>query len=273
MSILNPITKTCLLVLFLLIFTACSDNNEEESTNLEEFPLGEDPTSTLVISWNYDEEEGYVGFVNITLLEETNEISVQVNGNEKELYNMYEDYPEEYPEEVKADYISLIDITPGETVSYALTIDGNTTSGSLTVPTPLSVEYPDFDFDSDLELTWETEDDPTGFMIVMNNPHHEDYLVDYEILEGTHRTYTFSKDLYAMFSDEEYFSFYINLHAFDFNIDDEMLYMAFVEDRYAYNIYSGENFKVEPSERSHQHTMRMNLGSWQHADSYLPLSK
>lgn len=133
-----------------------------------------------------------------------------------------------------------VDLSSGSTVTYYLQVNNTTSSGELTMPYQVYVEWDEFDFDENFEFDWEIQQNPNLHYVFMDfdcEMDDEYYWVEKNWqLSGSKREYSISKNLYQQYEDCDYYEFDVYLNAINFRNTGKCMAMAGTWDGY----YSGD---------------------------------
>lgn len=132
--------------------------------------------------------------------------SLIVNGQNCEIVNNYT---------VLGVYTFLFDlptIEPGSLIEYKLTAGDNIWEGNLNMPSYLEVAWPEFVYDEDFAIQWETAEDPGYFLVDYSATSTVDHRTetDEAELEGSARAYTISQSAWNIVDNLDRFNVAIN---------------------------------------------------------------
>ena len=231
--------------ILLLMLTSCADDSSSGGSSSSGFPtLPED----------FEEEWSELGFeqviyiilqddytgVELLSYEEPEEWEFRLNGEdidiewyideeqrEDEVWRAYVD-EEDLPEEV--------DLSSGSTVSYYLKVNSTTSSGELTIPFQVDVDWDEFDFNEDFAFDWEIQQNPNihyVFMCFECEMEEEEYEINKNWqLSGSQREYLIPQNLYQQYENSDYYCFYVSLSAMNFRNTGKCIVMSFSYDEY-----------------------------------------
>lgn len=221
----NLKTILSLLLVFSLLFVSCSkDKEKERELGAVDFPFEavmQFEVSLMMISVQRLEGE-FRAFLVIFLLDDHQTVALKINGNNVAL------------DQTSGSYSSILDLLPGQNITYELNIDGKKRSGSLAIPDAIQASFsPEFNLETDYSLSWIT-DDPTGFITFLDINLFDDWVTNAVFMNGTHRSYTFSRNMYSDLTEDEIDFIDVGVLGINFDIKDDMVFMAGFED---YKVY------------------------------------
>ena len=151
---------------------------------------------------------------------------------------------EDLPEEV--------DLTSGSTISYYLQVNNTISSGELTIPYQVYVDWDDFDFDEDFEFDWEIQQNPDLHLVFMDfecEIDDEEYNV-YRIwqLPGSQREYVIPKSYYQEYENCDYYWFCVALYAINFMNTGDCIAISETFDWYDSGYWRSER---KPNKKEH----------------------
>ena len=245
-------TKLIIILILPIFFFACSsDKDENGELAPSDFPIEEimqEDVSFMVLSLEKYDEELEV-FLIMYLKESPQDVTVKIAGNTISLEG-FQNY-----------YFAAIDLVPGQDISYELEIDNKNISGSLSVPDLIQGSFPEsFDLDSDYTFSWTTSEDPTIFVAFLEIELDDDWIESGIVLQGNSRNHSFSKDNYSGLSEEEIWYVEAGVAAIDFEIRDDMVFIASTSDYQEYDFF--ENFMSKMEERSNNHEFKGRFPSF-----------
>lgn len=225
----------CMMVVLSVLLLACKDSKKDsdDTSNPVNFPLQqvmEENISMMTITVDVYYETA-VGYLFMYIKENHDMVSLKVNGNDIEI------------EGFMGFYYGDVDISPGETITYELMVDNKARNGSLKIPDMINVSFPEqFNLNADFSLSWTTASDPASFLVGLDIETDEDWIDDFQLLEGNKRSHNFSRSMYSGLSEEEIWYLVASVRAFDFDVKDEMVMMATVDSEKDY--YFDDDYRI-----------------------------
>ena len=213
--------KTTLSLLLFLSFIAlgCSNNEDEPELSLADFPFEDIMTNSIPYMIVMVEEHD--GELDSYLLLHTRQdnpgVSLEIDGNrvQMESYN------------VPGSYYADLDLMPGQTFSYELTLNTRKHEGSLDVPSMVHGSFPaEFNLSEDYDYSWTVSSDPDGFLTFLDIDHDEEDVGRRVLLNGVQREYSFSSEIYSSLSEEDIRIIYVDLIAMNFDIPNDMVIIS-----------------------------------------------
>jgi hypothetical protein len=156
----------------------------------------------------------YQSIISMSVSEGDSWIELTVNGTEDvdlEINDLvlYPDYSDFSDNVYWGEY--YITSSPGSLIHYKLTVDGLSYSGTVTAPESPTVNYPDFDAESNFDITWTTTTNPMSFFLWYNFNHALDDEIDKSVqLSGSKRNYTINKTVWSGLDTIQCFDTYID---------------------------------------------------------------
>ena len=145
-----------------------------------------------------------------------------------------------------------VDLSSGSTVSYYLQVNNTTSSGELTMPYQVYVEWDEFDFDENFEFDWEIQQNPNlqyVFMYFECEIDDEYYDVNKNWqLSGSKRDYSISKSLYQQYEDCDDYWLDVLLEAINFRNTGKCMAISSKGDWYESG-YKRSDKKFDKKER------------------------
>lgn len=211
-------TKTILsmlLILSLAVF-ACSDDDDDNGTP-GDFPFEavmSESTSFLIISVE-EWDDRFEANVSMLVMEDHQQASLSVNGNEVELFG-YMGY-----------YFGELELMPGQSFSYQIRVDGSTRSGELAIPDVIRADFPDeFNLSSNFSFSWTTSSDPSAFIAFLEVDLDDDWVEHMEMLAGSARSHSFNRNLYSGLSEDDIWYVDVGVWGMNYDIKDDMVIIA-----------------------------------------------
>ncbi len=207
-----------------LLLFGCRDSNngDDYPPDLSDFPFEELMTGTVSSALiSLDEYDGDIeSYLIINIIEDHETVTFSIDGNPVDLVGF------------GGSYFGEPDLTPAQTFSFELVIDGSTTSGSLTLPGLLQADFPaEFNFNSDYNFSWSIEDDPNHFIPYLDVDYEDDFIYEVELLSGSQRSHTFSQAIYSGLSWDQVWDVEAGVLAINYqNLDG--IFFAGAFDRY-----------------------------------------
>lgn len=219
-----PVFKPLLFLTLVLLLLGCRDSNngDEDPLDPSDFPfdelMDESISSAFIALDEYDGEMD--SYLVINIVEEHEAVSFSIDGNPVELFGF------------GGSYFGEPELTPAQTFSFELAIDGATTTGSLTLPGWLQADFPaEFDFDSDYNFSWSIDDNPDYFIPQLDIDHEDELIYDMKLLTGDKRSHTFSQSFYNGLSWDQVWEVDVGVMALNFLVLDDMVFLG-AFDRY-----------------------------------------
>ena len=249
-----------LLGLVLFAFTSCADDSNGGSSNsgFPTIPQDED--------WEWSDfgfeqviffySQSYYAGVELLSYEEPEEWEFRLNGEEIDIeweYDWEQREDEVWWAEVdEEDLPEEVDLSSGSTVSYYLKVNNTTSSGELTIPYQIYVNWDEFAFDEDFVFDWDIQQNPSIHYVFM----YFDCEIDTNYvwieknwqLSGSQRNYSISKNLYQQYENCYDYWFNTSLDAINFRNTGKCLALADSWDSYSTYNYRGEE-KPDKKER------------------------
>ena len=184
--------------------------------------------------------EIYYSGVSLISYEEPETWEFRLNGEEIEI-EWYEDREQREDDEWWAwvdeeDLPDTVNLSSGSTVSCYLQVNNTTSTGELTMPYQVYVDWCEFDFDEDFEFDWGIQQDPDlhyvflDFGCVMDDEEYEVYR-NWQ-LSGSQREYTISQSYYQQYEDCDEYWFGVRLDAINFMNTGKCLAFTYKWDWY-----------------------------------------
>lgn len=223
MKNLSQLILLCTILIFTL--SACSDDNDSDrnGSSLEDFPIQQVMMGNLTaVTFDVDVfNDEMVAAVSILVDQDTEEVSLQVDGNDITLQRSGSVL---YSEDE-------LDLAPGQSFSYELELDGTTDAGTITMPLFVEIDFPEtFDPESDFSLSWNIEESPDLFVVHHEIETSDSWEYEEDFVEGDERSHTISSDIFSGFDSDEISGFGVGIEALNFN-HDEALIAAFTSSR------------------------------------------
>lgn len=220
--------------IFILIVTvalvSCKSGKKDGSSELSDFPLEgllNEMVSAMFMTVEVFEEE-IESFLMIMIQENHQNVTLTINGNPVTL------------EGFMGFYFGDVNLTPGQNVSYNLTIDGTSRSGSLKVPNAIQGNFPaEFNLNADFPISWTSTSDPGGFLAYLDIEYEDDWIESFELLNGSRRNHTFNRNIYSGLNVEEIWWIDAGVSAMNFEMKSDMLIAA------TYDVYEEYFFNEE----------------------------
>lgn len=206
---MKKLLSILLIGLYLLSFTACSDDDEGGISNTG-FPTyipdpdGDNSITDLgfdyffTIRKTYDEKYHEV---EVLSLKEPDNSSLILNGEDM---SFDWDYDEDYfwGFSLESEDLEGIDFSAGSVIDYLLEINNKEFTGELEILDELIVDWPDFNFNENYIFTWNISTAPDIYNVLF-------FIEDINLLEswqidGSFNDFTISKSLYEEYADENY---------------------------------------------------------------------
>ncbi len=213
----------CLSLGFLVLSCGSSSNNDgDESPDFSDLPfdaLLDGSVSYAIIT--LDEYDGdFEAYVIINIIEDHESVTMSIDGTSVELFGF------------GGSYFGDADLTPAQNLSLELTVDGSSTTGSITLPDMLQTSFPsEFDFNSDFTISWSIEDDPDYFVTQIDIDYDDDPVFDINLLNGNQRSHTFSQSIYSGLSWDDVWEVDVGVTAMNSQIIDGIVFIG-AFDRY-----------------------------------------
>ncbi len=212
--------KPILLLLSLLLLaslTACSDDDKDDDGSLSDLPFEELMNNEISFMGFFVDEwmDEIETEVTIFILEEHESVSLTLNGDEIELESFF------------GFYYAETDYTPGSSVEYNLTVDGNSTSGSITIANIPNGNFPEeFNLNADYSFSWTIASNPQAFVAEISIEDDEDWYDTIVELPGSARNHTFSRDIYSSFDEDDLWYIDAGITAVNFEVNGNMLILS-----------------------------------------------
>ena len=229
-----------LLILSLTVFACSDDDDDNGNGGLDpgEFPLDglmNENVSFLIMS--VEEWDGeFDAYLSMIIVENHQTVTLQIDGNNVSLssFGRY--------------YFADLDLLPGQSFTYALQVDGNTRSGSLSIPSVIQANFPDdFDLSSNYTMSWTTSADPTGFIAFLQIELDDDWIDNGMLLAGNTRNHTFNRNIYSGLSEDDIWYIDVGVLGMNYEIKDDFVIMAGFDAYEEY--YFGNGFGFRQAEK------------------------
>ncbi len=237
MEKMNPF-KTILSLLLILSLTvvACSDDSDDNGEDVDpsDFPLeallNEEQSFMIVAVEEFGEE--FDAYMSMMILEDHDNVTLKIDGNDVSLSSFF------------GFYFADLDLMPEQSFSFELTVDGNSRSGSLSIPAVVQGTFPsEFDLSSDYSLSWTTSSDPTGFIAFLQIELEDDWIDQGNMLSGSERSHTFNRGIYSGLSEDDIWYVDVGVLSMNFTIKDNMIFLAGFDAYQDYDFDADFTFK------------------------------